>query len=286
VRVDTHFEPAENPVWPGETWANNGRALDQWLLEPALNHQHGYDANGKPLGPGDALLGDDWSEIQGFFYNRISAWWTLEQNVERSFKSFRGEVGNVGRYLVSRLDGLSAELALFYNRFNDYILLFNSGRVVGDTPVYLYQQDDADFYGIEFESEFRLVAGETGDLWFGLFGDMISGEFDDNGDVPRLPPSRLGARLSWSGDALGAWVSVLDAADQDDPGDFETETRGYTRWDAGVDYRWRLRESRELVAFLKWKNIGDEEIRLSTSFLRNYAPEAGESLEAGLRFTF
>ena len=182
--------------------------------------------------------------------------------------------------------GSRAELALFYNRFSDYIFLFNSGRAVGDTPVYLYQQDNADFYGIEFESEFRLFGGDTGDLWFGLFGDMISGEFDDNGDVPRLPPSRLGARLSWSGDALGAWVSVLNAADQDDPGEFETETSGYTRWDAGVDYRWRLRESRELVAFLKWKNIGDEEIRLSTSFLRNYAPEAGESLEAGLRFTF
>jgi iron complex outermembrane receptor protein len=182
--------------------------------------------------------------------------------------------------------GTRADLALFYNRFNDYIFLFNSGSEVGDTPVYLYGQDDADFYGIEFESEFRLLTGDTGDLWFGLFGDVISGEFDDNGDVPRLPPRRLGARLSWSGDALGAWVSVLDAADQDDPGEFETETSGYTRWDAGVDYRWRLRDSRELVAFLKWKNIGDEEIRLSTSFLRNYAPEAGESLEAGIRFTF
>ncbi|MEJ2531187.1 MAG: TonB-dependent receptor [Halioglobus sp.] len=182
--------------------------------------------------------------------------------------------------------GSRADLALFYNRFNDYIFLFNSGSEVGDTPVYLYGQDDAGFYGLEFESEFRLLAGDTGDLWFGLFGDMISGEFDDNGDVPRLPPRRLGARLSWSGDALGAWVSALDAADQDDPGDFETETSGYTRWDAGVDYRWRLRDSRELVAFLKWKNIGDQEIRLSTSFLRNYAPEAGESLEAGIRFTF
>lgn len=182
--------------------------------------------------------------------------------------------------------GSRAELALFYNRFEDYIFLFNSGREVDETPVYLYQQDDADFYGVEFESEFRLVAGGAGDLWLGLFGDMISGEFDENGDVPRLPPRRLGARLSWSGEALGAWVSVLDAAEQDDPGDFETETSGYTRWDAGIDYRWQLRESGELLAFLKWKNIGDEEIRLSTSFLRNYAPEAGESLEAGLRFTF
>jgi iron complex outermembrane receptor protein len=79
---------------------------------------------------------------------------------------------------------------------------------------------------------------------------------------------------------------VLDAADQDDPGDFETATDGYTRWDAGADYRWQIRGEQELLVFAKWKNIGDEEIRLSTSFLRNYAPEAGESFEVGLRYSF
>lgn len=41
-----------------------------------------------------------------------------------------------------------------------------------------------------------------------------------------------------------------------------------------------------MLAFLKWTNISGEEIRLSTSFLRNFAPEVGESIEAGLRFTF
>jgi len=111
VRVDTHFEPAENPIWPGETWANNGRALDQFLLEPAYNHEYGYDANGKPLGPGDALLGDDWAEIQGFYYNRISSYWTFEQNETRAFKAFREDPANAGRFLVARLDGLDAELA-------------------------------------------------------------------------------------------------------------------------------------------------------------------------------
>ena len=33
-------------------------------------------------------------------------------------------------------------------------------------------------------------------------------------------------------------LAVLDADDQDDPGEFETTTDGYTRWDAGADYRW------------------------------------------------
>ena len=32
--------------------------------------------------------------------------------------------------------------------------------------------------------------------------------------------------------------------------------------------------------------LGDEEIRLSTSYLRGFAPEAGRSVETGFRFSF
>ncbi|MEP5766108.1 MAG: TonB-dependent receptor [Halieaceae bacterium] len=179
-----------------------------------------------------------------------------------------------------------AELSVFYNSFQDYIFLLNSGDFQDETPIYLYEQDDADFVGVEFESNFYLTDLGPGALSLGLFGDFISGEFDSAGDVPRMPPLRVGSELSWSGDALSAYVRVINADDQDDAGDFETDTDGYTRWDAGIDYRFSFYKDTELLAFVKWKNIGDEEIRLSTSFLRNYAPQAGESIEAGIRFSF
>ena len=179
-----------------------------------------------------------------------------------------------------------AELTVFYNTFNDYIFLLNTGEEVDETPVYVYEQEDADFYGVEFDSSFALASVGGGNVALGVFGDMITGEFDSAGDVPRLPPMRIGSELSWRSDSLGAYVRVLNASDQDNPGDFETETDGYTRWDAGIDYRVTFSRSTEMLAFLKLKNIGDEEIRLSTSFLRNFAPQAGESIEAGVRFMF
>jgi iron complex outermembrane receptor protein len=179
-----------------------------------------------------------------------------------------------------------AELTLFYNTFSDYIFLLNTGEAVDETAVYVYEQDDADFYGVEFESSFDLASLAGGDLALGIFGDMITGEFDSAGDVPRLPPLRVGGELSWRSDALGAYVRVLSADDQEDPGNFETETDGYTRWDAGIDYNVRFAGNTELLAFVKLKNITDEEIRLSTSFLRNYAPQPGESIEAGIRLMF
>lgn len=179
-----------------------------------------------------------------------------------------------------------AELSLFYNQFDDYIFLRNTGEEVDETAVYDYLQEDAKFYGVEFESSFHLTDLGPGALALDLRGDAIRGDFDNSGDVPRLPPVRVGGRLSWTGDAFGTWVSVLNAGDQDRPGDFETETDGYTRWDLGADYRFSFAQERELLVFMKWKNITDEKIRLSTSFLRNYAPQAGQSVAVGIRFSF
>ncbi|MGB1140996.1 MAG: TonB-dependent receptor, partial [Halioglobus sp.] len=193
---------------------------------------------------------------------------------------------NVDLSLQWRAERSWAEVAVFYNQFTDYIFLFNSGEEVDETPVYLYEQDDAEFYGVEFQSEFHLFDLGQGKVALGVFGDMITGEFDDEGDVPRLPPARIGGELKWVNDTASVWVRGLNADDQDDPGDFETETDGYTRWDLGADYTFRFGGDSELLVFGKWKNISDEEIRLSTSFLRNYAPEAGESFEVGMRYSF
>jgi len=179
-----------------------------------------------------------------------------------------------------------AELSVFYNHFDDYIFLRNTGEEVDEIAVYDYLQEDTKFYGVEFESSFHLTDLGPGALALDLRGDAIRGDFDDSGDVPRLPPVRIGGRLNWTGDAFGAWLSVLNAGDQDRPGDFETDTDGYTRWDLGADYRFTFAQERELLVFMKWKNITDEEIRLSTSFLRNYAPEAGQSVAVGIRFSF
>ncbi len=174
---------------------------------------------------------------------------------------------------------------MFYNAFSDYIGLLATGQFVGDTPVYVYDQEDATFYGVELDSEFRLAGLAGGDLRLGLFGDAIRGELDSGDDVPRLPPLRVGARLAWTGADWEFWTQLLDAAEQDHPGRNETATDGYTRWDLGAQYSLPL-AANELTAFVRLNNVTDEEIRLSTSFLRDVAPEAGRGVEAGMRFAF
>lgn len=193
---------------------------------------------------------------------------------------------NLDLSLTYNTQDLSAELTVYYNRFEDYIYLFNTGAEVDGTLVYAYGQEDTVFTGVEFSGEYALCELAGGELSLGLRGDLIRGKFDDSGQVPRLPPSRFGGKLQWAGDRLATWVDVQWAADQDRPGRLEDASRDYTRIDVGADYTIGLGASNKLTVFLRGKNLADEEIRASTSFLRDFAPEAGRSLEAGLRVSF
>ena len=174
----------------------------------------------------------------------------------------------------------------FYNDFSDYIALSGTGLLIDEVPVYHYANEDARFYGVELDSEFAIATVFDGTLRLALTGDYISGKLDSGAYVPRLPPMRLGSKLSWTDNEWYWFASVLVAAEQDRPGDNESETKGYSRWDAGLEYRLQFGGNSTVVLFASLNNISDEEIRLSTSFLRDFAPESGRSLAAGFRIEF
>jgi iron complex outermembrane receptor protein len=183
-------------------------------------------------------------------------------------------------------DTVDAYLTFYYNDFSDYIYLANGNMEQDETDVFFFRQEDAKFYGVEFDVTTALGQALGGDVELRVFGDAITGELDSSGDVPLLPPLRFGSELSYQNGAFGSYLSVLNAADQDNPGEFENKTDGYTRWDAGMDYRFGKQDSQNALVFLKVKNMTDEEIRNSVSVLRDQAPEAGRSIVAGVRISF
>jgi iron complex outermembrane receptor protein len=177
------------------------------------------------------------------------------------------------------------DLTLFYNDFEDYIALVNTGEAVGESPVLAYTQTDARFAGLEVDSRFLVASFGDADLTFGLFGDVIDAELDGGDDVPRLPPARIGARAALAADDWRIWSRFLYAADQDNPGVNEAPTDSYQRWDLGSEYTFALGGA-QLLLSLEVNNLTDEDIRLSTSFLRGVAPEAGRSVIGTLRYSF
>lgn len=187
-------------------------------------------------------------------------------------------------YKGERFDGY---VTLFDNRFDDFIFLANSNAVGAEgAPILLYSQEDARFHGAEFNLTTLLAQTAAGKFSVDVYGDTVRGKLDRSGDVPRMPPLRVGTRLKWEGAAFDAYAGVLHAAKQDRAGEFETETDGYNRVDAGIDCYVTAVKARDTQLFLRGTNLTDQTIRASTSFLRDYAPEPGRTVEAGVRFSF
>jgi len=196
--------------------------------------------------------------------------------------NFRKESSNnLDLTLSLEQENYSASITLFHNDFSDYIAQVNSGSDVHGLPVREYRQLDARFTGLEADITFLL--GDFTSLR--IFGDTIRGRLADHGAVPRMPPKRLGSQLTYTGNQWTTYLSVVHASAQEEPGNFELATDSYTRWDAGLEYTLQL-DAGELLLFSRLHNLGNDDIRLSTSYLRGYAPEAGRSLEVGLRYTY
>lgn len=180
------------------------------------------------------------------------------------------------------------EASVFYNRVGDYIYAANTGLEDAESefPVYAYANRDATFYGAEASVEFPLADS----LSLTLFGDSVRAQFDDrigglSRDVPRMPPLRVGFALGGDYDRWNWEWRTTEAAEQDRAGAFEEPTDGYTRMDLTARYNLELAGT-DAVLFASGRNLLDEEIRNSTSLLRDFAPEMGRSVEAGVRFVF
>lgn len=184
----------------------------------------------------------------------------------------------------------NAELSLYSNQFNDFIYLQNTGAEVDGAAVLQYRQQDAEFRGLEYELSVQLLPlMASASVELGLFGDYVRAELDSGDDIPRLPPQRHGIRLAWqqaiAGGEAFAQGSWLYAAAQDAPGENESASDGYHRLDTTLG--WRIEHTgNRYSAMLRGRNLGDEEIRNSASFIRDRAAEPGRSLELVLRVEF
>jgi iron complex outermembrane recepter protein len=157
----------------------------------------------------------------------------------------------------------------------------------GCFPVYGFRGDDAEFYGYESEIKFHPMF-DWGTPHLTLFSDYVRGRFRDRalGDVPRLPPQRYGFEVGLQKNAWQGAFRFTQALAQDRPGNDETGTSSYHRFDLDVSYDWRADSGQKVLLFGKASNLSDSPIRNSTSFLRNFSPEPGMSLEVGFRANF
>ena len=205
------------------------------------------------------------------------------------------EIGNAGLDVET---STSAEIGLhlhqgrfegkasvYRSSYGNYIYLVDTGAEEDDLPVRAWVQGDATFTGWELEGSVDLFENASG-LWqLRVFADAVDAKLDGGGRLPRIAPGRVGADLNWSLDGWRARVGAVRVADQDDVAEFESPTEGYTRVDAGLAYHWDV-GSAGWEAFFEGRNLTDEDARVHTSYLKDFAPLPGRNLAVGLRVAF
>ena len=193
-------------------------------------------------------------------------------NIEFGYRQFAG--------------GFTGEFSAYYNQIDNYIFLDLTGEEFEGQQLASYLARDARFTGIEAEVSFNVVEGDNSSLALGLFGDMVNAEFDSGGYVPRIPASKIGAELRWFGGDWSMHLHVTRVSEQEDVAELELPTGGYTLLSFSADYHWDVGEDSSLEVFLRGENLLDEEVRNHVSFLKNYAPEPGRGILAGMRFEY
>jgi len=180
--------------------------------------------------------------------------------------------------------------ATFYaTQFDDYIFQSNTGEIEDGFPVLVYQQNDADFVGIDFEVAFHLTEVLGGDLDLLASFDTVSADVDSlsggEESLPRIPADSQGIGLTWGNDVWRAKLNFRNVSSQNDVANFELPTDSYTDLSIKINRRIKIAES-TLDLFLHGKNLGDEEQRQHTSFVKDFAPAPGRRVEVGVRYKF
>jgi iron complex outermembrane recepter protein len=182
-------------------------------------------------------------------------------------------------------EGVQWTLSAFYNDYSDYIFSSPTGEIEDDLPVFLYLQDGAKLHGFEAEVIFPLMEQGERHLDLRLASDYVRGELDDGGDLPQIPPLRVGAGLHYDQDRWHLGVQAFYYDEQDKVAVNELPTDSFTLLDADASYRLPLGPT-SLFVFLRGTNLLDEDARQHASPLKDIAPLPGQSFHLGVRAEF
>lgn len=180
---------------------------------------------------------------------------------------------------------LSGSLNLFYNDFDGYIYESFTGAVEDGLDVVRFAQRDAAFVGGEVDVALRLAEIGGGHLDLRTRGDYVRAELADGTPLPRIPPLRLGAGLTWHQGPWHALAEVRWSDDQRRVGENETPTAGSTVVNASTSYRF-VSHGTVTDVMLRATNLTDEEVRNHVSLLKDEAPLPGRDVSLLLRLSF
>ena len=178
----------------------------------------------------------------------------------------------------------------YYTDFSSYIGLLNSGTTQNHLhegeeesealAVYKTTNIPAKFYGFEVEGDLSLPNNYGLNIW----GDFVKAKNKDGGNLPRIPPVRIGTGISYQRNTFSSSLDLMHVFNQTDIGPYELKTDDYTNMKLTMNYRLPMNNSIKL--YLKGDNLLDQEKRDHTSFLKDKVLMGGRSFNVGVTGDF
>ena len=208
----------------------------------------------------------DGSVFYQYFRNFIS----LRRTDELAFEN------NDGTFAIVRRDDI--DNAFLADRIAD-------GEENTFIDVTRYQQVDAHYYGIEGSFTYHALAREGQSLDLTLTGDWVRAqERSGGGNLPRIPPMRLGAEVSYRQGPLELGARHRYVFSQNRTAENETRTAGYQLTSLSASYAFGA--ASQGTVFLRIDNLFDNKARSHTSFVKDRAPLPGRNLRIGVAYAF
>lgn len=211
----------------------------------------------------------------------------VSSNIDLTLRKHSGDIGWVVNLFYNQVDdfyyerntGLTSEDILGHDHEEEHEKEHEHDH--GALPVYAFEQADVTFYGVEGRFAWQFAGPFTLNLW----GDSVRGKLDSGGNLPRIPPVRLGSELLYQHRGWQAELAVSHYFEQDEVAELESTSDAYTMVDVELAYNFGA-DLGGMTVYLKGTNLTDEEARVHSSFLKDRAPLPGRGFRLGLRGTF
>ncbi len=167
------------------------------------------------------------------------------------------------------------EVAFFRNDISNYIFRQPTGEIVDDFPVVRNVEADSVLTGIEAHGDVKLTPEITAEVTY----DWVWGELKTTGDpLPRIPPSRVLAGLTYQKNALQFGGSAQIVSDQDRVFGEEQPTDGYVTAKFFASYAFTSRGLLHTIT-ARLDNATNTEYRNHLNYLKDLLPEVGRSFK-------
>jgi iron complex outermembrane receptor protein len=153
----------------------------------------------------------------------------------------------------------------------------------GELREVFYEQLGARFRGLEAQATYDVIHNAKGTLIAKVLGDYTRATLDNGaGNVPRIPPYRVGGALNWQSALIDAGVTFSHYGRQTSYGAYDTATDGYNSLGAQITLRpFRAYPGVELAVI--GQNLTNDVQRLATSFNKDLVVMPGSGVRVVLK---